>query len=294
MLDIERAISANLGLGLFARVFASAKQDFPAHVIATIRTGFALNKSLYSQNLKTFTHLRLQTAHSSAGASGSGAGSGTKENLPQFPLQTPKKRPSIALNPRSERLKHSHSLTSEKGLRGPGRRMRSALSQKGPNRGKAEKDRDCSLSLASEVHLQSESGRRLDRDKHDGIVSLLTFRRRKVLNDVLIASFGQAVHCAIRRGLMHDRKQAFRLLGEWMSGLPLNNQPALNRSQLDLAVDLCLFLGRPLSNPRPKQLVRRIRGPGAGIRQLLRLARDADRARALGPPDRHHSQARLD
>ena len=75
----------------------------------------------------------------------------------------------------------------------------------------------------------------------------MIFKRRKVLNDVLIASFGRAVHCSIKRGILKDKQKAFKMIHEWMSGLPLNNQRSLNPSQLELIIDLFIHFGKNLT-----------------------------------------------
>jgi hypothetical protein len=89
------------------------------------------------------------------------------------------------------------------------------------------------------------------------------FKRRKILNDVLISSFGRAVHCSIKRGILNEKDKAFKLINEWMSGLPLNNEKCLNTVQLELIVDLFIFIGKfvlsnILTQKRRSKLVFRI------------------------------------
>jgi hypothetical protein len=95
----------------------------------------------------------------------------------------------------------------------------------------------------------------IDQDKKEGIISLLLFKRRKILNDVLISSFGRAVHCSVKRGILVDKTKTFKLINEWMSGLPLNNEKRLNKMQLDLIVDLFIFIGKGVLMVRFLQLV---------------------------------------
>lgn len=66
------------------------------------------------------------------------------------------------------------------------------------------------------------------------------------MNDVLIASFGRSVHCSIKRGLISSQAKALKMVHEWMSGLPLNNESSLNANQVELIIDLFFFFGRYL------------------------------------------------
>ena len=80
--------------------------------------------------------------------------------------------------------------------------------------------------------------------KKEAIVFLLNYKRRKVLNDIIIASFGRAVHCSIKRGILSDRVKAAKMVDEWTSGLPLVHEPRLNCGQVELVVDLFFFFGK--------------------------------------------------
>jgi hypothetical protein len=162
--DIERSMTSNLALGLFAQVFINSNLNFFEHIIVAIKKVFALNKKLYTKKLKNFTNLHSKSLSRSLNQNQSISNLSIKENQTKFSIQTPRKTNKEIWNPKSEQLKHCNSLVSEQKpiSQENETNFRSAFSQKQINNSSKKSHLNMifgdntSISSGSDIHLQSE------------------------------------------------------------------------------------------------------------------------------------------
>lgn len=207
--DPEANIFAILCLNYFSRIFPQEGLSVFLPLISSLKIKFAYNKKKYNEELLTCSDLLSQ----------------------------------INVNFHNHSTLKSQKIDTKKSYK-ENSNMAKSVFIKENNQTKSNDHSSPFLSQCSLDFNNLENNNCFQSYKQEKFVSFKIYKRRKVLNDVIISSFGFFLFLFVHFQSKNDLTQILELLQEWSGGLPLKNESSLNYQQIEFFMQIILKLSK--------------------------------------------------